>query len=140
MFKTIHQSVTLPAQPETLYDMYLNQKHHAAITGGPVVISRTPGTRFRAVGGMISGRTLQVVPKRLIVQSWRAKDWKHEDLDSTLIISFSPDKDGCRIELTQVNVPEHVYEHVREDWEKYYWKPWRDYLMKKESGAEVKAA
>ena len=137
MPKTIQQTVTLPAPAEKLYDMYLSPKIHAEITGGPVTINRTAGTRLRAFGGMVSGRTLHVVPKRLIIQSWRGKDWKPEDLDSTLIISFLPDKEGGRIELVHVNVPEHDYEGVNEGWEKYYWKPWREYLRKKESLAKA---
>lgn len=137
MPKTIQQTVTLPAPAEKLYDMYLSPKIHAEITGGPVTISRTAGTRFRAFGGMVSGKTLHVVPKRLIIQSWRGKDWKPEDLDSTLIISFLPDKEGGRIELVHVNVPEHDYEGANEGWEKYYWKPWREYLRKKETTAKA---
>ncbi len=50
---------------------------------------------------MLSGKTLQVVPQRLIIRSWRGKD---RDLDSTLIISFLPDKEGGRIEPVHVNV------------------------------------
>lgn len=87
----------------------------------------------------LSGKR-QIAALRLIIQTWRGKDWKREDLDSTLIISFWPDKDGGRIELTQVNVPEYDYADVNEGWEKYYWKPWRDYLLKRDSGGEAKAA
>jgi len=130
MLKTITYSVTLPAPAEKLYDMYLSPKYHGEITGGPVTISRAPWSKFRAFGGMVTGKTLHAVPKKLIVQSWRGKDWKPEDLDSTLILSFWPDKDGGRIELTHVNVPEYDYKDVYEGWEKYYWKPWREYLEK----------
>ncbi len=140
MPKTIHQTATFPAPPDKLFDLYMNPKLHAAISGGPVTISRTAGTKFRAFGGMIMGKTLQVVPKRLIVQSWRGKDWKAGDMDSTLIISFWPDKEGGRIELTHVNVPEYDYEGVTDGWEKYYWKPWRAYLLKKETGARMAKA
>jgi activator of HSP90 ATPase len=137
MPKTIQQAVTLPAPAEKLYDMYLSPKTHAAITGGPVTISRIAGTKFRAFGGMISGKTLQVVPKRLIIQSWRGKDWKPGDLDSTMILSFLPDKEGGRIELVHVNVPEYEYIDVNEGWEKYYWQPWREYLRKREGLAKA---
>jgi activator of HSP90 ATPase len=137
MTKIIQQTVTFPATPDKLYDMYMNQKLHAAITGQPVTISRIAGTRFRAFGGMILGKTLHVVSKRLIIQAWRSKEWKPEDLDSTLIISFLPDKEGGRIELTHVNVPEYDYEDVNKGWENYYWKPWREYLRKKESLAKA---
>ncbi len=141
MPKTIQKAVTLPAPAEKLFDMYLSPKAHGAITGGPVTISRTAGSRFRAFGGMITGRTLQVVPKRLIIQSWRGKHWKPEDIDSTLIISFWPDRDGGRIELVHVNVPEYDYDGANEGWDKYYWKPWREYLKKKASSVKlVKAA
>jgi activator of HSP90 ATPase len=137
MPKTIQQTVTLRAPAEKLYDMYLSPKFHAEITGGPVTISRIAGTRFRAFGGMISGKTLQVVPKRLIIQSLRGKDWKPGDLDSTLIISFLPDKEGGRIELIHVNVPEYDYNDVNDGWEKYYWQPWREYLRKREGLAKA---
>ena len=132
MLKTIQKTVTLPAPAEKLFDMYLSPRAHGAITGGPVPINRTPGSRFRAFGGMITGRTLQVVPKRLIIQSWRGKAWKYGDIDSTLVISFWPDDIGGRIELVHVNVAEYDYDDVNEGWDSYYWKPWREYLRKKE--------
>lgn len=140
MPKTIQQTVILPAPAQKLFDMYLSPKIHGEITGGPVIISRTAGSKFRAFGGMITGKTLQVVPKRLIIQSWRGKDWVPEDVDSTLIISFWQDKDGGRIELVHVNVPEYDYDGVNEGWDKYYWKPWREYLRKKESGVKLAKA
>ena len=140
MSKIIQQTVTFSAPPDKLYDLYMNQKLHAAITGHPVTISRIAGTRFRAFGGMVLGKTLHVVPKRLIIQSWRGKDWKSEDIDSTLIIRFLPDKAGGRFELTHVNVPEYDYNDVTEGWEKYYWKPWREYLVKRETGVETAKA
>ncbi len=140
MSKTIQQTVTLPAPAEKLFDMYLSPRAHGSITGGPVTVSRTVGSRFRAFGGMITGRTLQVVPKRLIIQSWRGKDWKPGDIDSTLIISFWPDKGGGKIELVHVNVPEYDYDDVNKGWDKYYWKPWREYLQKKERSVKLAKA
>lgn len=140
MPKIIQQTVTFPATPDKLYDMYMNQKLHAALTGHPVTIRRIAGTKFRAFGGMVLGKTLHVVPKRLIIQSWRGKDWKREDIDSTLIVRFLPDKEGGKVELTHVNVPEYDYNDVNEGWKEYYWKPWREYLAKKETGTGLAKA
>jgi len=130
MPKTIQQSVTLPAPADRLYDMYLNPKVHGAFTGGRVTISPKPGSRFRAFDGMLSGKMLYTVPKRLIVQAWRAHHWRPEDMDSILVLSFRPKGDSGRIQLVHVNVADHDYQGVKEGWGKYYWKPWREYLKK----------
>ncbi len=132
MPKIIQQSVTLPAPPDKLFEMYLSPRKHAAIAGGPVSISSKEGSRFRAFDGMISGKTLHVVPKHMVVQSWRGSHWKEEDIDSTLILTFWPNGDQGRIELVHVNVADSDYEGVKEGWEKYYWKPWRELLEKEE--------
>ena len=77
-----------------------------------------------------AGRMLYTVPKWLIVQSWRANHWSADDLDSTLILTFWPSGDSARIELVHVNVADHDVQGVSEGLEKYYWKPWRQYLQK----------
>ena len=126
--KTIQQFVRLPATPDELYDSYLDARQHAAITGGKVTISAREGAKFTAFDGMLRGRNLLIVPKRLIVQAWRSAQWKDSDLDSILILEFSRVSGGGRIELTHVNVPRHDHHGVTEGWKKYYWTPWRKYL------------
>ena len=130
MARTIQIAASLPAPPEQLFDMYLDPLEHAAFTGMPVTISMAPGSAFSAFNGVITGTVLQVVPKRLIVQSWRSPCWGASDVDSTLVLSFLPDKDGARIELSQVNVVDADFAGVSQGWEKYYWTPWREYLQR----------
>ncbi len=130
MTRTIQIAATLPASPDMLFDMYLDAKVHAAITGAPVSIGAHAGAKFRAFDGGLRGTILQVVPKRVIVQSWRASHWKASDIDSTLILTFWPEGKGARIELVHVNVADHDFAGVSEGWELYYWTPWREYLKK----------
>lgn len=141
MPRTIHLAAALPATPGDLFDMYLDRDLHAAITGEPVSIGTHAGTEFRAFDGALQGRILQVVPKRLIVQSWRASHWKASDIDSTLILTFWPQGRGARIELVHVNVADHDFAGVSEGWELYYWTPWREYLKqrKREGKSKPKA-
>ena len=131
MTKAIQQSVRLSATPDALFDSYLDSKKHAAITGGKVSISARMGGKFTAFDGMLRGRNLVIVPKRLIVQAWRSAQWKDGDLDSILLLEFSSVSGGGRIELTHVNVPRHDHQGVTEGWKKYYWKPWREYLRQR---------
>lgn len=128
MPRTIQLAASLPAPADRLFDMYLDPAAHAAFTGSPVTISAEPGAPFRAFNDVLMGTILQVVPKRLIVQSWRSSHWGATDIDSTLILTFLPDKNGGRIELVQVNVIDEDFAGVSQGWEKFYWSPWRAYL------------
>ncbi|MBI2964550.1 MAG: SRPBCC domain-containing protein [Deltaproteobacteria bacterium] len=130
MPRTIQLAAFLPAPPERLFDMYLDPAEHAAFTGSAVEITARSGARFRAFGDLLSGTILEVVPKRLIVQSWRSVNFAPSDLDSTLVLTFWPEKDGGRVEVVQVNVSDQDFAGVSQGWEKYYWTPWRQYLAR----------
>ena len=128
MPRTITLAAHLPAPPARLYRMYLDPVKHGAFTGAPVTIAPRAGAVFKAFGGALRGKILQLVPNRLIVQSWRSTEFAKADLDSTLVLTFWPEKGGGRIELTQVNVADSDFAGVSEGWSKYYWIPWRAYL------------
>ncbi len=128
MARTIQIAASLPASPDQLFDMYLDPEAHSRFTGMPVSVSSVPGSPFSAFNGVITGTILQVVPKRLIVQSWRSPYWGPADLDSTLVLTFFAENEGARIELTQANVVDADFAGVAQGWEKYYWAPWREYL------------
>jgi uncharacterized protein YndB with AHSA1/START domain len=131
MSRNLILAATLPASPDRLFDMYLNPDLHAAFTGASTAIAPHAGAEFRAFDNALSGRILHLMPKRMIVQSWRASHWKMEDLDSTLILTFWPDEEGTRVDLVHVNVADHDFAGVSQGWEKYYWTPWRKYLEEK---------
>jgi uncharacterized protein YndB with AHSA1/START domain len=127
--KVVQQSVVLPARPEALYDMYLDPRQHAAITGSPEVrIAAEEGAEFQAFDGRISGRILALTPGRQIVQSWRSFEWRDEDLDGTLVLRFLPDRGGGRIDSALVDAPDHLYDKLLANWPMRYWDPWRAYL------------
>jgi uncharacterized protein YndB with AHSA1/START domain len=134
MARTIQLAASLPASPDRLFDMYLDPVEHAAFTGSPVTVSAQPGAPFRAFGDALTGTILHLVPKRLIVQSWRSSQWAPSDLDSTLILTFVPENDGGRIELVHVNVADQDFAGVSQGWEKFYWSPWRAYLTRNPRG------
>ena len=131
MTKAIQQTVTLKASAAELFDTYLDAKKHAAVIGSKVSISVKEGKPFRAFDGMLQGRNLVIVPKRLIVQAWRSSGWNKQDLDSILTLRFSDTPNGGRIELVHVNVPAHDLTGVTEGWKKYYWVPWRQCLKQR---------
>jgi len=124
----IEQSVVFRASPGTLYEMFMDSARHSAATGGAARISRRPGGRFTAWNRMLSGRTLLLVPNRMIVQSWRSILFKPSDADSILVITFARVARGTRVDLVHVNVPAHDHAGVTKGWPKFYWKPWKRFL------------
>jgi activator of HSP90 ATPase len=139
MRSIIKDSVVLDAPAEVLYATYLDPKEHAKITGAPVKVSAKPGSVFSAWGGSLSGKTLAVIPSRLIVQSWRSSNFGADDPDSTLILTFTPEGKGKgRIDLVQLDVPEVDYKGVSEGWEAFYWAPWRELVQTKPARAAKK--
>ncbi|MDH3670246.1 MAG: SRPBCC domain-containing protein [Gammaproteobacteria bacterium] len=128
MRSVIRQSVVLPATADALFDAYLDPAEHGAITGAAVAIGTEAGDEFRAFGGVLTGAMLAVISPRLIVQSWRSTEFKVDDPDSTLILTFIPENRQGRIDLVHLDVPDHDLDGVSKGWEKYYWTPWRQYL------------
>jgi len=130
MPQTIQQKIKFNIPPEELFEIYINPKKHSAACGHKTYVSRKVGAKF-SVPPYLFGKNLAVVPPKMIVQSWRESDWKKNDLDSILILSFSKTKGGGQIHLVHANLPDWVYKTIYRGWHKHYWTPWRAYIKRK---------
>ncbi len=128
MMPAIQQSEEFAASPAELFEMYMDSKKHSAATGGAAKMSRKPEGSFTAWNGQLRGKNLVIIPKRMIVQTWRSTNFKKGDPDSILVLSFSKSPAGGRVDLVHVGVPEQDHMGVTQGWPKYYWEPWRAYL------------
>ena len=127
--RTIRQAITLPATPHTVYEMLMDSKKHALFTGGAAEISRTIGGTFSTNDGYSSGRNLELVQDRKIVQTWRASDWP-EGHFSTITITLAPAREGTKLTFGQGGIPEEQYEEIRQGWYTWYWEPLKAALEK----------
>jgi activator of HSP90 ATPase len=119
-----------------LYEFFMDSAKHSATTGMPAKISRKVGGKWSAFGGMIRGKTLALIPNKMIVQTWRSTGWKKADPDSILVAQFEKSANGgATVYLTHMGVPEHDHKGVTQGWIKYYWDPWRKYLKGRKRGA-----
>ena len=67
-------STILPASTDEVYAAWLSSAGHSRMTGSPASISGEVGGEFDAWDGYIHGRTLELVPGKCIVQSWRTTE------------------------------------------------------------------
>jgi len=86
------------------YDTWLDSEGHAAITGSPATASNEVGGEFTAHGGYINGKNLELVPGKLIRQSWRTQQFADSDPDSELEIALGPEGTGTRLTLKHTNL------------------------------------
>ena len=71
----LKQTATIKASPHAVYEILMDEKQHAAFTGGKAKISRVIGGKFSIYNGDIEGVNIELVPDKKIVQTWRYSDW-----------------------------------------------------------------
>jgi len=114
-----------------LYELYMDPKLHGMITAGPVKISEKPGGKLEAFGGYITGKTLQVVKNKLVVQQWHGSDWDAQSEDSVFVLSFEQKGKDAILNVFHANVPDKHAADLDKGWQGHYWKPWKQYLSGK---------
>jgi activator of HSP90 ATPase len=82
---------------------------------------------FQLTGGYSTGKNLELIPGKRIVQTWRAADWP-EGVGSTATFDFEQQGDNAVIRFTQTNVPDDYLDAIEQGWVDYYWEPMRTYL------------
>ncbi len=128
MATTIHQVNIFKAAPRRIYDILMSSREHAAMTAnGAAKISAKAGGTFSCHGGWISGRNVELVPGKRIVQAWRAKNWPP---GSYSLVSFTLKKagKGTRLTLDHTGIPDNHSGHLTSGWKARYWAPFRAYL------------
>jgi uncharacterized protein YndB with AHSA1/START domain len=128
--RTIRQTVTLPATPSAVYTALMDPKQHAAFTGDKAVISAKVGAAFSVFGGYASGKNLELVPGKRIVQTWRADDWP-TGKESKVTFGLAPVKGGTKLTFVQTGVPAQFVADIKQGWIDYYWEPMKTYLAGK---------
>jgi activator of HSP90 ATPase len=118
----IHQEVTLPAAPAQIYRALSDPARFAEVTGAPAQGSASEGGAFTAFGGHITGRHVELVADRRVVQAWRAKTWP-EGTYSIVRFELRADPGGTRLVFDHDGFPEDMKEHLAKGWHENYWKP-----------------
>ncbi len=125
----ITQTITITATPDEVYDALMSSEKFAALTGAPAEIDAEDGGEFSCFGGQITGRQIENIAGKQILQTWRAGPWP-DDVNSTVRIELQANRDDTTITLTQSDFPDEMTEHLEDGWHKMYWQPLKAYLEK----------
>jgi activator of HSP90 ATPase len=131
MSTTIHQANTFKASPKRIYDILMSSREHAAMTANGVAkVSRKEGGIFSCHGGWISGRNVELVSGKRIVQAWRAKNWP-KGTYSLVTFTLKKQGRGTRLVLDHTGIPGNHRGHLNSGWKARYWATLRAYLAER---------
>jgi activator of HSP90 ATPase len=131
--KSINQIEEFDSNPLDLYDMLMNAKKHAALTGAKVIMSKKPRGKFSVFDGYCKGYNIELIAGEKIVQAWHfAEDGWPDDHYSTCTFVFEKVNSKTKLTFTQTDVPEHKVEELENGWKEIYWNPMKAYLKNKE--------
>jgi activator of HSP90 ATPase len=122
--------VEFSVRPKEVYDAYLDSRRHARFTGQSAKMSRKEGGKFTAGDSYISGRNVELIPGKRIVQAWRASEWP-DGIYSILRFEFKPKGKGTRMIVDHLGVPDKFRDGVDEGWYEFYWNPMKAYFGEK---------
>jgi len=138
--ESIHQEPILKAPPARVYTALTDAGQFqqvillsAAVKSGmvpatkPAEISRSPGGAFSLFGGHISGRIIELVPNKRLVQAWRTGDWS-EGVFSIARFELVTQGTGTRIVFDHTGFPLGQAEHLASGWKDNYWEPLGKFL------------
>ena len=128
--KDIKQSVRIAATPRAVYEALMDSKKHTKFTGEKAVISRKVGGSFKAYGGYATGKNIELVTDKKIVQSWRTSQWP-AGYHSVTTFLLSPTKGGTKLMFIHKGVPVEDANDIADGWKEYYWEPLKLMLEEK---------
>jgi uncharacterized protein YndB with AHSA1/START domain len=126
----IHQEIEIDAQPARVYKALTDPAEFGELTGqGAAALTADAGAPFSLFDGHITGRTVESVADRRLVQAWRAASWPDGVYS---IVNFQLQADGddeqTRLVFDQAGFPEEAHDELASGWHKMYWEPLKRYL------------
>jgi uncharacterized protein YndB with AHSA1/START domain len=137
-FGTIEQTVFFEAAPEDVYDALLDPKKHSDFTGSPATTSAKTGAAFTAWDGYISGKNLELVKGKKIVQEWKTTEWPDGYPVSRLEFTLAPKKGGTELKMVHSKVPAEQVADYTSGWKSSYWDPLKEYLARPKAAGPAK--
>ncbi len=118
----------IPASARSIYSAWLDSEKHALMTDSESAIaSQNEGAEYKAHGDYITGKNIELIPFKKIVQSWRSTSFKPEDEDSLIEVTFEEKGNVTEVKLVHSNIPEQEY-HVETGWVTHYFEPMKKYF------------
>jgi activator of HSP90 ATPase len=134
--EAIHMEPVFHASPARVYDVLTKSAEfdHVVRAGAamkslaaqldkvPTQMSLEPGGPFALFAGYITGRQIDLVPGKRIVQAWRTASWP-EGAYSIVSFALAAQGSDTKIVFNHLGFPAGEAEHLAAGWKGNYWEP-----------------
>ena len=107
----------IPAPPSDVYLALTNPITIRLWTAEEAEMSTVPGSEFALWEGSISGRNIEFIENRKIVQQWYFDEVTD---DSIVTIILHPHQSGTSVEVRHTNIPDDDYDDIVAGWNNNY--------------------
>jgi len=115
--KTFKKTFKINAEPSDIYSALTNPFTIELWSGYPAVMSDEPGSEFSMWEGDITGRNLEFVQDKKVVQEWFFGDQTEK---SVVTIDIKPDGENSLVTVEHTNIPDDDFAEIAEGWREYY--------------------
>jgi uncharacterized protein YndB with AHSA1/START domain len=127
--RTIVQNVIIPADPDEVYDAFMDPEKHSDFTQTQTTGSQEVGGEVSASDGYITAKNIELKKGKKIVQEWTTSEWPEGYGPSILEIDLKKVDGGTELIMTHSNVPDEQADDYAEGWMDFYWNPLVKYFQ-----------
>lgn len=111
--KTFH----INAEPSDIYAALTNPYTIELWSGYPAQMVAASGEEFSMWEGDITGKILELIPDKRVVQEWY---FGEAGVESIVTINISPMGGASVVVVEHTNIPDDDFENITEGWVEYY--------------------
>lgn len=115
--KTFKRTFNINAQPSDIYAALTNPYTIELWSGYPAKMDTEPGSEFSLWEEDITGRNVEFIPDRKVVQEWY---FGNQSEKSIVTITIQPDRENSVVTVEHINIPDDDFSDIAEGWREYY--------------------
>lgn len=115
--KTFKKIFRINAEPSDIYSAITNPVTIELWSGYRARMSTEPGSEFSLWEGDITGRNVEFVQNKKVVQEWYFGEQTEK---SVVTITILPDGENSQVTVEHSNIPDEEFSNIAEGWKEYY--------------------
>jgi activator of HSP90 ATPase len=115
--KTFKKTFKINAEPSDIYSALTNSYTIELWSGYPAKMSEEPGSDFSLWDGDITGKNLEFIKGKRVMQEWFFGEQKEK---SIVTITIQPDRADSQVTVEHSNIPDEDFDDIAEGWREYY--------------------